>query len=48
MLIEYRDHIVPRVLGRKPDRLFEWLSLDDADAGSQTVHGKIHRIGWLR
>jgi hypothetical protein len=26
----------------------EWLSLDDADAGSQTAHGKIHRIGWLR
>jgi integrase len=42
MLIEYRDHIAPRVLGRKPDRLF--INPDGTPKVSQTLAWLIRRM----
>jgi integrase len=42
MLIEYRDHIAPRVLGRKPERLF--VNPDGKPKLAQTVSKLIQRI----
>jgi integrase len=42
MLIEYRDHIAPRVLGRKPDRLF--INPDGTPKASQTLAWLIRRM----
>jgi integrase len=42
MLIEYRDHIAPKVLGRKPDRLF--VNPDGTPKLAQTVSKLIQRI----
>jgi len=42
MLTEYRDHIVPRVMGRKPDRLF--VNPDGTAKHPQTLSKLIRRI----
>jgi integrase len=42
MLTEYRDHIVPRVMGRKPDRLF--VNPDGTAKHPQTLSKLIGRI----
>ena len=42
MLIEYRDHIAPKIIGRKPDRLF--VNPDGTPKHSQTLSKLIRRI----
>ncbi len=42
MLIEYRDHIAPKIIGRKPDRLF--VNPDGTPKHSQTLSHLIRRI----
>jgi len=42
MLIEYRDHVVPKIIGRKPDRLF--INPDGTPKGSQTLSFLIRRM----
>src|SRR6476646_9338538 len=42
MLIEYRDHVVPKIVGHKPDRLF--VNPDGTPKGSQTLSFLIRRL----
>ena len=42
MLIEYRDHVVPKIVGHKPDRLF--VNPDGTPKGSQTLSFLIRRM----
>ena len=42
MLIEYRDHVAPKIIGRKPDRLF--INPDGTPKGSQTLSFLIRRM----
>ncbi len=42
MLIEYRDHITPKIIGRKPARLF--VNPDGTPKGSQTLSFLIRRV----
>jgi len=42
MLIEYRDHIAPKIIGQKPDRLF--VNPDGTPKTSQTLAWLIRRI----
>jgi len=42
MLIEYRDHVAPKIIGRKPERLF--INPDGTPKGSQTLSFLIRRM----
>lgn len=42
MLIEYRDRVAPKIIGRKPDRLF--VNPDGTPKGSQTLSFLIRRM----